>query len=175
MNGHRLAGQAVSAVQDEENPMPSEPSAPDLWFLNSRVIIHRSADEASGVSVMEHLMPFGDSPPRHVHLHEDEIFHLLAGEIRFWVDGVEQILRAGETVIAPSGRPHSFRVTSAAGARCLVITVGGDFEGLVRDVSRPAAGAGLPAPVEPTAEMAEGLAAAGRVRRIELVGPPLAA
>lgn len=146
-----------------------------LWFLNSRVVIRSSAAEPAGVCVMEHQMPHGDSPPRHVHAREDEIFHLLQGEIRFWVDGEERLLRAGETVVAPKGRPHSFRVVSHEGARCLVITVGGDFEGLVRAASRPAAGAGLPQAVEPTPEMAEALARVSLQHRIELVGPPLAA
>ena len=153
--------------------MPTQRPASDLWFLNSRIVIHRSAEEAGGVSVMEHLMPFGDSPPRHVHACEDEIFHLVSGEIRFWVDGVERVLRPGETVVAPKALPHSFRVTSPDGARCLVITVGGDFEGFVRDVSRPAETPGLPAPAAPTPQMADALAAAGRAHRIDLIGPPL--
>lgn len=157
--------------------MQAQDSARDtgLWFLNTRVTIHSSAAEGAGVCVMEHLMPAGDSPPLHVHAREDEVFHLLDGEIRFWIDGEERLLQAGETVAAPRGRPHGFRVVSPAGARCLVITVGGDFESFVRAASRPAAGEGLPEAVEPTPETAEALARVSLQHRIELVGPPLTA
>jgi uncharacterized cupin superfamily protein len=33
--------------------------------------------------VLEHRVPHGDSPPLHVHRNEDEVFHVLEGELRF--------------------------------------------------------------------------------------------
>jgi hypothetical protein len=67
------------------------------------------------------------------------------------------------------------RVESSDGARWLVITCRGDFERLVRSVSRRAEAPGLPQPAgPPTPEQADALAAACREYGIELVGPPLA-
>lgn len=147
----------------------------ELWFLNSRVAIRRaSADGPDGVSVAEHWMPYGDAPPLHVHEREDEVFHLLDGMVRFRVGEREIVARAGDTLVAPRGVPHSFRVESAQGARCLVIAPGGDFEGLVRAVSRPAKAPGLPPAAEPTPELIEALGEAARRQRIEILGPPLA-
>ena len=145
-----------------------------LWFLNTRIAIRRASSEAAdGLCIQEHWMPYGDSPPMHVHEREDEIFHLLEGVVRFRVGEEERIVRAGETVVGPKGVPHGFVVESPAGARCLVMTRGGDFEGFVREMGRPAATSGLPAPVEPTPSMQAALGQAAAAHRIVLVGPPL--
>lgn len=150
-------------------------SEPDVWFLNSRVSFHRpSAASADGMSVMEHWMPYGDSPPLHVHHEEDEIFHVLDGVMRFVVDGREAVVSAGHSVVAPKGQPHTFRVESPQGVRCLVMAPGQDFEGMIREVSRPA-GEALPEPVTPTLEMQQALAEACLRHRIEILGPPLMA
>jgi hypothetical protein len=45
---------------------------------------------------------------------------------------------AGETLLAPKGVPHTYRVESREGARWLVITRRGDFERFVHALSRPA-------------------------------------
>jgi len=48
-----------------------------LWFLNSLVTVHASsADAQDGISVLEHFVPHGFSPPLHVHRTEDEVFHV---------------------------------------------------------------------------------------------------
>lgn len=145
-----------------------------LWFLNGRLTIRRSAGTApDGVAIIEQLLPNGDSPPLHMHEHEDEVFHILEGVVRFQVGSAEVVAQAGETLIGPKGVPHSFRVESPR-ARMLTLTVGGDFEGMVREMSRPA-GEGLPTPTEPGPELIEALRAACARHNIAILGPPLAA
>lgn len=148
-----------------------------VWFLNTMVTIRVGAEDgADGMSVLEHQAPFGDSPPLHMHLREDEIFHVLSGELRCRVGGQEFHLRAGDTALAPRTVPHTYAVESEGGARWLTFTCGRDFEALVRSVSRPAERDGLPIPAgAPTPEQAAALAAACQAHGIELVGPPLAA
>jgi uncharacterized cupin superfamily protein len=52
-----------------------------IWFLNSLVHVQiAAADGTDGLSVLGHRVPFGDSPPLHVHDSEDEIFHIMEGE-----------------------------------------------------------------------------------------------
>ena len=77
-------------------------------------------------------------------------------------------------MVGSKGVPHGFVVESPAGARCLVITRGGDFEGFVREMGRPATRPGLPAPVEPTPSMQTALGQVAAAHRIALVGQPLA-
>ena len=149
------------------------PTSP-LWFLDTAVWIRVSADAGhNGLSMLESLAPRGDSPPLHLHTRDDELFHVVSGELLLEIEGEEVILAEGETALAPAGVAHSYRVESAE-ARWLVVTVGGEFERFVRELSRPAERDGLPPRTgPPTAEQAEELAAVGAKHGIEIVGPPL--
>jgi quercetin dioxygenase-like cupin family protein len=145
----------------------------NLWFLNTHVVIRLSASDGSnGTSMLEHRAGRGDSPPLHVHKDEDEIFHVLEGEVRYRVGDMERRARPGEILLAPKGIPHTYRVESAE-ARFLTITRGA-FENFIRALGRPAERDGLPDPSgPPSPEQAEALALACRRFGIELVGPPL--
>jgi len=147
----------------------------DLWFMNShvRVALSRSGNE-EGISVLEHTLPFGDSPPLHMHHDEDELFYILEGEVLFQIGGNSVVAKAGDAFVAPRRQPHGFRVASSGGARLLTITRGG-FEATVRTASRPAEADGLPDPVEPTPEMQASLGVICAANGIELLGPPMAA
>lgn len=145
-----------------------------LWFGDTLVAIHvPSTAGRDGLCVVEHRMPFGDSPPLHVHRNEDEVFHILEGEMRFRVDGRDHIAGAGETVLAPKGITHTYRVESVSGARCLTITRGTDFETLVRTMGRPADRPAIPPHTEVTPQMVAALSACAAENGIDIVGPPL--
>ncbi|HEY7207153.1 MAG TPA: cupin domain-containing protein [Gaiellaceae bacterium] len=146
-----------------------------LWFLDTLVTVHvPAAAGTDAISVLESNAPHGDSPPLHVHAAEDEAFHVLEGEVRLVVGDDELRLGPGDSALGPKGIPHTYRVESAEGARVLVVTQGGEFEGFVRDMSRPAERAELPEPAgPPTPEAIGALAAAAAPRGIEFVGPPL--
>lgn len=146
-----------------------------FWFKGTLVNVRLSWNAGEDrVSIIEHYMPYGESPPLHIHRNEDEVFHLLEGEMRFRIDGSDTFVRAGETVLAPKGKPHSFRVESREGARCLTITSGGDFEKMVREMGEPAMSAGLPPQVEPTPAMIVALYEACARNSIDIIGSPLA-
>lgn len=145
-----------------------------LWFLNSLVVIRVSSAQGSdGTCVMEHHLPYADSPPLHVHRDEDEIFHILEGVVRFRVNGEDRLAVAGETVLASKGLPHTYRVESLTGARCLTITQGSGFETMVRAAGRPATTVELPAQVTPTPKMVAELTRHCAENGIDIIGPPL--
>lgn len=145
-----------------------------LWYLDNLVMFPvSSADGLDQITVMQLLAPRGDSPPYHVHHTEDECFHVLEGELVLLVNGEAKRLAAGETLLAPKGIPHTYRVVSDQ-ARMLVVTTHGDFERFVRAAARPAEAAEPPAPAAPpTPEQQTALATLARRHGIELVGPPL--
>jgi quercetin dioxygenase-like cupin family protein len=151
--------------------MPAE----QLWFLDTLVTVHVPCDAgADRISVLESRARRNDSPPLHVHHTEDEAFHVLEGTLRLRVDGRDHEARAGECLLAPRGVPHTYCVESDE-ARWVTVTVGGEFEGLVRDLGRPADRPELPAPSgPPSPEAQQALAEACARHSIELVGPPLA-
>ena len=149
--------------------------ADHLWFLNSLVRI-RVAHTAGGdgLSVIEFQAPSGDSPPLHIHHVEDELFHVLEGEFRFMIGGEEMRAGPGDVFLAPKGVPHTFRVESPAGGRYLIVTTRGNFESFVRELSRRAERAELPAHSgTPTLEQIQAMGAAAMRHKAEIVGPPL--
>jgi quercetin dioxygenase-like cupin family protein len=149
--------------------------ANQLWFLDSLVTIRVSTSTGQdGLSVLEHRMPYGSSAPFHLHRTEDELFQILEGEYRVKVQDQEQRVGPGAILLAPKGVPHTYRVESAQGGRCLTITVRGDFERFVRAVGRPAERPELPKPAgPPSAEAIQALKITAAKYGIELVGPPL--
>jgi mannose-6-phosphate isomerase-like protein (cupin superfamily) len=154
---------------------PSAVSATHLWFLDTLVTIHISCDEGTGTtSLIEHRARQADSPPLHVHRAEDELFYVLDGEMRFRIAQGERRIGPGHTVLVPKGVPHTYRVESAAGARWLTVTTGGDFERFVRALARPAGELSVPPPAgEPTPDAIQHLTDTARLHGIEIVGPPL--
>lgn len=153
---------------------PKAADTPHLWFGNTRIAIRvASAQGADGISVIEHWMPHGEAPPLHIHRNEDEIFHVLSGRMRFRVGDHTLEAGLGETMLAPKGVPHQFRVESEGGARCLTITRGADFETMVRAVSREAGADGLPPLLVPDAATIEALSRACADNGIDIIGAPL--
>ncbi|MGH9351278.1 MAG: cupin domain-containing protein [Terriglobia bacterium] len=150
-------------------------SARRTWFLNTLVHIWvAEAEGKDGLSVLEHRLPFGDSPPLHIHQREDEIFHILEGEFRLQIGNDIRRYEPGAIVLAPKGVPHTYCAESAAGGRFLTVTAHGDFERMVRALGRKAERDELPPPAgPPTPEAIERLGAAALTFGIELVGPPL--
>ena len=141
-----------------------------LWFIDGLARIHVSGDENDGrYALVELEGPQGDMPPLHVHHTEDEVFHVLEGEVTVFAPGREVHLGAGDTFRAPKGVPHTYRVESQS-ARWLVFCSPARFDDFVRAVSEPAPAEELPPrgrPIDP-----EAFAAAAMERGIELLGPP---
>ena len=119
-------------------------------------------------------MPYGSSAPLHLHRTEDEVFQILEGEYRVKVQDKEYRVGPGAVLLAPKGIPHTYRVESAHGGRCQIITMRGDFERFVRAMGQPAPRPELPPPAgPPSAEAIEKLKTTAAKFGIELVGPPL--
>jgi quercetin dioxygenase-like cupin family protein len=144
-------------------------SAP-LWFIDGLVRIHVSGEETDGrYSVLEVHTPEGDMPPLHVHHEEDEVFHVVDGEVTLFLPGTEVSLSSGETFRAPRGVPHTYRVESPT-ARWLVFCAPARFDAFVRAVSKPAPADELPPRGRPLD--LERFAAEAARQGIELLGPP---
>jgi quercetin dioxygenase-like cupin family protein len=145
-----------------------------LWFLDTLVCIRVShRDGTDQLSILEHAARRGDSPPLHVHVNEDEVFHILEGEFRFQLGTEERTGQAGDTVLAPKGIPHTYRVESESG-RWLTVTSHQQFEDFVRAMARKANARGLPpSGGAPNDAAIAALTAMAKNFGIEIVGPPL--
>lgn len=52
------------------------------------------------------VQPKGYVPFEHIHLYQDEHFHVKKGEVRLVINGKEHIGKAGDTIIVPAGAAH---------------------------------------------------------------------
>ena len=98
--------------------------------------IQLSSEDTGGcIGMFASVCPPESGPPRHVHEAEDETFHVLSGEVLFWLAGAEQVAQAGETVFVPRGVEHAFRVIGPRPARMLTILTPGGFEGFFGEMA----------------------------------------
>ena len=136
----------------------------DIWFLRNRVHIHISGAETDGAfALLESTGPAGDHTPLHIHHLDDEGFYVLEGQLTLWVGDETHVVRAGESILAPRGVPHTLRVGDTE-ARWLVTSTPAGFEGFVRAIGTPEPPTTMPDPEE--------LARVAAVHGIEILGPP---
>ena len=142
-----------------------------LWFLDTLVRVHVDGDGSSGtLGLVESTARGGDMPPLHVHHNEDEAFYVLDGRMTLFVADREPIeLEAGQSVLAPKGVPHVYRVESDR-ARWLVAVGPSGFDAFVREIAEPAEVDDLP-PAGRVHDVERVTVAASR-HGIEILGPP---
>lgn len=109
-----------------------------VWHMGALLVFKAtSADTDNQFWLAEQTSRLGYASPLHVHYKEDETFHVLDGEISIEIDGAMYRPAAGDTVFAPRGLPHSYKVESAE-ARWLVLGTPGGFDGWFFDTGKPA-------------------------------------
>lgn len=64
--------------------------------------------------------PGGYVPFEHVHVNQDEIFHVQQGEIRAMINGQERLGQAGDTICVPRGTRHIASNIKAEKLVCIV-------------------------------------------------------
>lgn len=84
-------------------------------------------------SLMEASIPQGAGAPPHRHAW-GEAYYVLAGEVRFMVDGASYLIKAGEFLFAPGGSLHAFEGCSIEPARMLVFDAPAHAEAFFHDV-----------------------------------------
>ena len=72
--------------------------------------------------------PAGGGPPLHVHHAEDELFLVLEGTYRVYVEGAWTEAGPGALVYLPRGIPHTFQVTEDGPGKHWVITTPSGFD-----------------------------------------------
>lgn len=68
-------------------------------------LLQRQFVVGSEVMVARVLLKSGCVVPLHHH-HNEQISYMIEGALRFWVDGRELVVRAGEVLIIPPHMPH---------------------------------------------------------------------
>ena len=156
----------MSAIESTE----VRTAALDGWFVERVATTALRSSGPAGALVEREASRRGVMPPLHART-EDETYHVLAGEVTFFVGDETVLARAGDVVVAPSGVAHTFRVESD-GARWLVLTR------LVSVARFEDFGRALAEPLDdvesgwPSADEEATLAGIACVNGISLLGPP---
>ena len=73
-------------------------------------------------------VPVGNGPPPHVHHSEDELFLILEGEYRIYLNGDWTTVGPGTVVYLPRGSVHTFRVAGDKPGRHWTLQTPSGFE-----------------------------------------------
>ncbi len=79
-----------------------------------------SRDTGGGLLVIEQHNAYQGGPPRHQHLEQDEWFYVVHGDYLVEVGGNLHRLGPGDSILAPSGVPHTWALDGAAAGRILI-------------------------------------------------------
>lgn len=143
-----------------------------LHFLNHLASVKVAASGERSMSVVQFEATRGFGAPLHRHEHEDELFVVLDGELRFFLD--DEVLEGptGSVAYLAAARPHTFQVVSGT-ATILNVTASRThvprFDEMVAALGVPTAEPVQPEPqpIDP-GHVAEVCAAHG----ITVLGPP---
>ncbi|WP_405536118.1 nitroreductase/quinone reductase family protein [Streptomyces sp. NBC_00075] len=139
-----------------------------LWFLGGTVEVKLPGHAAQGrAAQLEFHDPEEQSPPLHVHTHEDEIWAVLEGEITFFVGDEQYDLSAGDVAFGPRGVPHSYVVRSPTSRMLVTFAPAGIEEWFTRNGTPVASAGELPPPFDLDAA----ISSAGEYG-LKVVGPP---
>jgi uncharacterized cupin superfamily protein len=120
--------------------------------------------------MIESELAHGEMPPLHVHA-EDESFHVFEGSLTVYLGEGVVHLEAGETLVASSGVPHTYRAESAK-ARVLTMSrvdSAARYDDFLRAVARPSESE---APAWATAEDEATVSAIAAAAGITVLSPP---
>lgn len=150
-------------TQQTQDPLAVHAGAGEaLWWFGSLAVIKATAADTGGrMTLIEITEPPGAESPLHVHHNEDEGFWILDGDATFEVGDSTIQAHAGDYAYGPRDVPHRYTV-GETGCRMLFILTPGGFEGLVREMSEPAASRTIPPPSDEQPDMDQVAAIAAR-------------
>ena len=122
---------------------PSEGRA--IWHFGSLVVFKATGEETDGQYwLAEMSCNRGYGSPVHVHGNEDELFHILEGEMSIEVGGQLHHATPGSSVFLPRNIPHSYKAESDT-VKTLVLGTPAGYEGWFFETGTPAERLEIPA------------------------------
>jgi mannose-6-phosphate isomerase-like protein (cupin superfamily) len=97
--------------------------------FGNEILFKLTSDQSGGaLCVGLAIVPAGNSVPMHVQDREDELFLIVDGKYRFWVNGSQTDVESGALVFIPRGVPHRFEVLGNRTGRHWVMGTPGGFD-----------------------------------------------
>ena len=131
----------VKAAKAAKQKVVRDAEGKPVNVLGDHQVLKLAAGDTNGrVTAIVQNNPPNTRIPKHVHANEDEVFHLLEGEMEFEVGSQTVTLKAGDLIFLPRGVPHSFKVVGTAHAKTHLTVVPAGLEKMFDDLSRLPAG-----------------------------------
>ena len=132
---------------------PQEQPVVRIGGLEIRYLVDGTVSGA-GVGVFELTVPPGARvPPAHSHTGNEEVVYVLAGRLRYRVDGETRDLGPGERMYTPRGSVHAFSNPHGATARALIMLTPDIGAQYFRDIAAVVQAPGGPDPAKMAALM----------------------
>jgi len=142
-----------------------------LWHLGALMNFKALGAETGGAFwAVERLVDSQMAVPLHVHSHEDEVWYVLEGEIRFVVGEQELIGRPGTFAYIPRGVAHTFQIISET-ARWFGFGTPAGLDQWFFETGEPAGALTLPPPPAGPPDV-EAIVSSLRRYGTETLGPP---
>jgi mannose-6-phosphate isomerase-like protein (cupin superfamily) len=142
--------------------------------VGDRYIFKATGAESDGAyAFFDFFIPPGNGSPPHVHHREDEGFHILAGELTFFI-GAERrrvVARVGDFVHAPRDVPHFFRNEGSVPVHALALVAPAGLERFFAEVGVPLNSAEAP-PLPAAPEQMKKMLEVAPKYGLEILGPP---
>lgn len=107
---------------------------------DSQTIKLTGKDTGGLFTIVENYNNPGIGIPMHVHENEDEIFHIIEGQMEFETQGKTTILNPGDMIFLPRMVPHAFRVVGTQKAKAVVTIMPSGIEEMFEALSQLPAG-----------------------------------
>lgn len=112
-----------------------------LNVLGDNQVVKFTAKETGNLlTTVTQNNPPGTQIPPHLHDNEDEVYHIIEGEIEFAVGSKKEILTVGDSIFLPRGIAHSFKVVGTSNAKTILNIFPGGLEDMFEELSALPAG-----------------------------------
>lgn len=121
------------------------------YWLGTLTLTKVMRDATGGrLDIVDHRVPAGYAPPKHVHRDQDEVFFLLDGTLQLTCGDDEWHVSPGSLVFLPRGVPHGFVASADRPARTLLINAPAGFADVIVELGTPTTALTLPGADVPT-------------------------
>lgn len=127
-------GMGESAIMRPNIVRPGE--GQQQTVLGDQQIVKLNGKDTNGqfLLIEQNTLP-GVGIPRHVHTHEDEVFHVVHGLLKVLINDQEHVLEAGGTAFCPRGVPHSWEVVGETRATVLLMNFPAGLENMLSQLA----------------------------------------
>ncbi|MEX0362082.1 cupin domain-containing protein [Flagellimonas sp.] len=128
---------AKPEVQDLQKPkIVTKTEGNKLNVLGDNQNIKLTGEDTNGqYTLIEQNNEPGVGIPPHVHENEDEVFHVLSGQVEMSVGDKTTTLQEGDLIFCPKGVPHSWRVVGEEKARAMLSIFPAGLEGMFAELA----------------------------------------